>query len=687
MKRFKLFIASVLTYFMAMSILPTSLLQTVVNAAENEYTTLVKSDYYLRSNQQYGNRSLIAYYSEKENKVIISKVEGGKETVLKEVDGYQTASISKYNDNTAVIKYTKNVVQVGEILFYEKYNLNSNTFENAKPNEWQESNIEDSNLRPVAITEDAEVKDLIKKIIKENNIDLDIDSMYRAYDGYYNVMYKDSENQIFANIYRYPNSGNIIEYEIGYGKIGEGHRVKEGIILNDFIYKAQESMDRSPHVEFSYDSVNNIVFIYDELEWDYESNIYKYKVSEVKDNKVISEGIMEGNIGYYPNESFKENDILYINLGMKLAKYRLTNGIYDFLGEIELYSYSESINKFDKSYWYVENKGNEAYLSKIKGNNEISIIKLDSERIINNDLKIIVYDNDNILLKQYNRFTIVQNKNNVTPTIPGEPTTPEKPGDNENNENVVIRPSDDKVIAEVSKINSNEKNEIAIKTESEVKNVEVVLKDIEALKSGKGSLNISVNNSMKMNLPLSLIDSELLQGASDVTIKLDILENSDILKDKNAVNKVFDFNLIINREDGQVNVHNFKDGLAEVEILLSDKDLEGLNKDKLVVYYYNDADKTFEAMETSVEGNKVTFKTSHFSKYVIAEKVEGNNGAGSPSVDTSTESNDTSSNNSETGKGNLPETGARVSSTTIFVVALGIMAIGGAMFFRKRRHA
>ncbi|WP_291652735.1 hypothetical protein [Clostridium sp.] len=100
MKKFKLFIASVLTYFMAMSILPTSLLQTVVNAAENEYTTLVKSDYYLRSNQQYGNRSLIAYYSEKENKVIISKVEGGKETVLKEVDGYQTASISKYNDNT-----------------------------------------------------------------------------------------------------------------------------------------------------------------------------------------------------------------------------------------------------------------------------------------------------------------------------------------------------------------------------------------------------------------------------------------------------------------------------------------------------------------------------------------------------------------------------------------------------------
>ncbi|MDV4150324.1 hypothetical protein R0131_05710 [Clostridium sp. AL.422] len=38
MKKFKLFIASVLTYFMVMSILPTSLLETVVNATENEYS-------------------------------------------------------------------------------------------------------------------------------------------------------------------------------------------------------------------------------------------------------------------------------------------------------------------------------------------------------------------------------------------------------------------------------------------------------------------------------------------------------------------------------------------------------------------------------------------------------------------------------------------------------------------------
>ena len=35
----------------------------------------------------------------------------------------------------------------------------------------------------------------------------------------------------------------------------------------------------------------------------------------------------------------------------------------------------------------------------------------------------------------------------------------------------------------------------------------------------------------------------------------------------------------------------------------------------------------------------------------------------------------------------LPETGSRVSSTIVLVLAIGIVAIGGAMFFRKRRHA
>ncbi|WP_066890372.1 endo-alpha-N-acetylgalactosaminidase family protein [Clostridium nigeriense] len=264
------------------------------------------------------------------------------------------------------------------------------------------------------------------------------------------------------------------------------------------------------------------------------------------------------------------------------------------------------------------------------------------------------------------------------PEIPEVPEVPETPGDNDN---VVIKPSEDKVIAEVSKINPNEKNEITIKTENEIKNVEVVIKDIEAIKNGTGSINISINNNIKMNLPLSLIDKSLLDGAKDVTIKLNVLENSEIIKNIKAVNKVFDFNLIINNEDGTINIHEFKDSVAEIKITLTDKDLEGLNKEKIVVYYYNDSTKKFEAMETEVNGNEITFKTTHFSKYVIAEKIEVNSGDSKPSTDNS------SNNTTETGKGELPETGSRVSSTIILVLAIGIVAVGGTMFTRKRKDA
>ena len=100
-------------------------------------------------------------------------------------------------------------------------------------------------------------------------------------------------------------------------------------------------------------------------------------------------------------------------------------------------------------------------------------------------------------------------------------------------------------------------------------------------------------------------------------------------------------------------------------------------------------------METSVNGNEVTFKTPHFSKYVVAEKIEtkteevaSNEGSnGSNASNGTTVSNNNTENKSEAGKGQLPETGARVSSTTILVLAVGMLAIGGAMFFRKRRHA
>ena len=265
-------------------------------------------------------------------------------------------------------------------------------------------------------------------------------------------------------------------------------------------------------------------------------------------------------------------------------------------------------------------------------------------------------------------------KDNLVEVEPENPEVPENPDDN-----VVIKPSEDKVIAEVSKINPNEKNEIKVNTDSPAKKVEVIIKDVESLKNGTGSLNITINNRVQINLPLSAIDKSLLEGAKDVTISLDIIEDSAILKDINAVNKVFDFNLIVNNKDGSTFIHNFKDGEVEITISLTDEELKGLNKDNLVVYYYNEATKKFEAMETKVNGNKVTFKTSHFSKFVIAEKLVDKDGNVTKPEDTN--------NNTESGKGNLPNTGAVVSTSVILVLALAAVAVGGVLFKRKKKHA
>ena len=183
-----------------------------------------------------------------------------------------------------------------------------------------------------------------------------------------------------------------------------------------------------------------------------------------------------------------------------------------------------------------------------------------------------------------------------------------------------------------------------------------------------------------------------------------LLAESEIIKDLKAVNKVFDFNLIINKENEGVNIHNFKDGVAEITISLSDEELEGLNKDKLKVYYYNEETKEFEVMETKVEDNNITFKTSHFSKYVIAEEIVENSVTTPEKDDTvtitpdeETNSNTNNSNTSttidtqgsknETGKGSLPQTGAVVSSSVILVLALGLVLVGGIVFFRKKKDA
>lgn len=693
MRKFKLFIASMLTYFMAISLLPTSLVQTIAKAAENEYTTLVKSDYYLRAESQYYNKTLLAYGDAKDvngkGKITISIVENGKETILKEIEGYN--DIRLYEKKGSVIgirafKDYKNYDEQNNI--YETIDLNTNKFNKISYEELKKF-IADGNYiyEPIEPIKDKEqLEKVLNKINVESGSDLTIKDKTLA-ENEYGTVYNNENETISFNIYADDKTGEVIRFGIN-----------RNIKVNDYEYKTNY------YAGLTYKDYTFVkVFKYYERDqyvvgkegknlyiWDKLSDNNEYNLIKVVDGKFISSNKITLPENVYPNLK-TVNDKIYVSYYNKLYIYSLNNNEYKLENNISIVPNGVMFN--NDSVIALEPSEDKVFISKITDSkvNKLVDVTEDYNKMFSdgNDylMNFKVFNENNMIILGLKGFIIVQKEGQESipeePTNPEEPNKPEEPNTPGDNGNVVVIPSDDKVIAEVSKINPNDKNEIKVNTEASAKKVEVLIKDVESLKSGTGSLNITINNGVTMNLPLSTIDKSLLEGADNVTIKLDVVENSDIIKQIKAVNKVFDFNLIITKGNESLNIHNFKDGLAEVTLNLTDEDLKELNKDKLVVYYYNDVEKTFEAMETVVNGNKITFKTSHFSKYVVAEKVTDTNGGSSPSEG----ANDNTNNNTETGKGNLPETGSVVSNNVILVLAIGIVAIGGIMFFRKRKHA
>ena len=694
MKKFKVFMASVLTYFMAMSILPTTLLQTVANAAENKYSVLVKSDYYLRAEEQYKDSFIVAYGKaddkSKEGEITISLVKGGIETVLKKVNGYYDVQIveDKSDDSKVLLKTLKDYRGQSEDDNYQEYSFKTNQFSNISKEKWDKNytnGYEDINAK---LTDELARK-IINKVNEERNINIDINDKYYTAKEDESFSYKNDTGSLRIRIY--PNYANesIIQFGVDNNNYISGDNMYSGLVFNDYIYAAKNDFD------YIIDVNNNSNLYIHQYTYDDSWVRSNDSIIKVSNGELISSGKIDFN-GEWESYLTDLNNRLYFKNYDGIKQYRLEDNKYIFEENYNTMNNSGVIVKYnEKQIWLLESDNTKVNISKIENNKLDRILDVTAEvnQLVNDNMKYTntnmkVFNNDNIMLVNGSGFAIIQKSSSGEPSNPVEPSTPEIPTTPENpgNNNEGTKPSEEKVVTEVTKINPNEKNEIPVKTTEGTKNIEVVIKDIEAIKNGNGSLNIATDNGVKINLPLSIIDKSLLEGAKNVTVKLDILENSDITKNVKGVNKVIDFNLIINKEDGTTNVHNFKDGLVEVKINLTDKDFEGLNKDKIVVYYYNDSTKAFEEMETVVNGNEVTFKTPHFSKYVIAEKMDTKNEE-TPANGGNNGNDNTTENQAETGKGQLPETGARVSSSTILVLAIGILVVGGTMFFRKRKQA
>ena len=198
--------------------------------------------------------------------------------------------------------------------------------------------------------------------------------------------------------------------------------------------------------------------------------------------------------------------------------------------------------------------------------------------------------------------------------------------------------------------NPNGKNEVVIKNPSN--EIRLEIKDIESIKAGNGYFEIK-NGENTILLPFSLIDKDLLKEGSSIIFEMKANEDATIMAGIKGVKKVFEFNLFVKTSDNLVKIHNFKNGVATVTLKLTDEDLKGLNKENLAVFYYNEETKTFEQMETTINGNEVTFKTSHFSKFIIAEKASNENGV------------------------TLPATGG---NNPIYLIIIGLIIVGAGAF-------
>ncbi|MDU5110341.1 MAG: LPXTG cell wall anchor domain-containing protein [Clostridium sp.] len=687
MKKIKLHLARILTFMMLIGLVSGGFWGKEVKAAEGGYEFHTIENSRMLNYLPYGNKMILAYENaddESPKKVTISSVENGKETILYEIEGGYAVNLSEaIADNVILLAF---LPDGGEATAYKKFNLNENKIYDITEKEYisLEGHVEEEEK----VWSDSEKEEVLQKINKKAGTNLTIkDKKLEAVDEYYSEYVNGNERIGIELDYR-NSEKSVVEFYVSYTK-NDLREHYSGLIFGDYVFVRTNKTFLFP--TYIVDNGNLYIFTETDEEFSTKCEIIKITKDGVETHKSIDEvtnnSYMEVNGEYlYISHYVREGYIPRLNI------YKANGNRYELVKSIDNIGEVSSLDGNSKILLSVN--GEKLELIKLTGANTEVLYDLSDVVTglsgIENNYVLYTYNGEAPSIIVMQKSTPNQPSEPEVPENPEVPETPENPGDNGNNNNVVIKPSEDKVIAEVYKINPNEKNEIKVNTNSSAKKVDVVIKDIESLKNGKGSLNITMNNGVQLNLPLSAIDKSLLDGAKDVTISLEIVEDSAILKDINAVNKVFDFNLIVNKEDGSTFIHNFKDGQVEITISLTDKDLEGLNKDNLVVYYYNDATKKFEAMETKVEGNEVTFKTPHFSKYVVAEKlVDKDENVTKPEENTNSSDTNPSDTNSKTeaGKGNLPNTGAVVSTSAILVIALAAVVVGGALFIRKKKHA
>ncbi|CDM69985.1 Hypothetical protein CM240_2868 [Clostridium bornimense] len=443
---------------------------------------------------------------------------------------------------------------------------------------------------------------------------------------------------------KYDNEGNTIDvYTLTI--YNEGNAEKYNVVLNEKCNYVSKS--NSLDIYFEKDNTIDIV--------EFMESDSCYYITRIKDDEILTRGIIE-NCNFYNRDSIAViGDKVYIKKDSEetcLYEYIFENNKYilnkTFGGYIETFS-----KDIDDNIWLIERVNDKKYVSKI----ENDILSRKYEICVDMN-RLFVYDEKNIIVASPYGYTSINKNGASVSEIQKENNFPEgtKIIEESNVENI----GSGFCKATIESLDPNTANGFNITLEEGMRGIELFIKDIESIKNGVGSLIVEISNNATINIPFSVMNKKLLDGAEGIRFRFYTEDNTEIIKNLKAVNKIFNFNLSIVNSNGEIDIHNFADGSSDIKLTLLENEIESLDKEKAVVFYYNEGSEEFEMMSSRVNGNDVTFNTNHFSKFIIAETVAV------PTPDT------------------LEETGSLINIKTISMASLILISIGAFIFLRRR---
>ncbi|MDT8719591.1 hypothetical protein IAI10_23390 [Clostridium sp. 19966] len=469
------------------------------------------------------------------------------------------------------------------------------------------------------------------------SLDLNDGKMINKSEDYKKIADKVKEkyNRVNDGILCYEMSDNWYRYSM---EDNYGYVTPNGVVVENLSYfSTKEFVSDGKLYEYAtfheMDESQNLHEKYYITQIDVNGNVNKYTANfDIPFETEIVALKISGNSGEMITRNEKDNNKYnIISIDLKDNKLIAENTVVAN-GNNEYASVDHNGNLWQVHDGIVEKFENGKWIGKYEVNNDMDSIK--------------AYDDDNIIVYVSNRsskpaiYTII---NNAAVIAPQQPKTP----------NVQINSIQNGVLPiTVNSVNKDAENIVDAANSTGFNDVELTIASGKDVKNGTGSLTVKAGANTVIKLPFSAIDASLLTDTAKIVLKATSLTDSDILKGLKDVKKVFEFDLSVVDGAKTTAIHNFANGTAEISLNLSDEDLKGLNKSNLAVFYYNESTKQFEQMDTTVNGNTITFKTPHFSQYVVAEK---------------------SSTNSK-----LPQTGAIIDSTVLEATGL-IFVLAGCL--------